>query len=424
MEGIKSLNLIIGVSGLAISVLGLVQAITGRSMQKKTQQYFIAFFILLTAYAGFNLADQLGDAVNGMKVPLFFESAISSLLTLLLTRFLLDQSGCADWRRTPAFRAAAGLELLYLAILVYTQFSTTIYYFDADGVYYRGEYYPVLLIPPICIMLVNLFLLWDRGKWLSIRERKAFAVYIIIPMVCMLWQMQFYGVYVIVLGTAISAMAMFVNIQNDQTEKYIEKERENDRLRTDIMLSQIKPHFLYNTLGAIQELCDSDPKAAGVAIVRFTRYLQGNMMSLTESGVIAFEKELQHTKAYLDLEQMRFEDKLIVHYDITCTDFSLPTLTLQPIVENAVRHGARGKKKGAGTVSLATREYPDRFEVTVTDDGPGFDPNAPATANDGHAHIGISNVRGRLRDICGGDLWIESELGKGTRVTLILPKKG
>lgn len=225
------------------------------------------------------------------------------------------------------------------------------------------------------------------------------------------------------IGYVSSALAMYGLILSDQIEQSLSQQRENARLQTEIMLSQIQPHFLYNTLGAIQELCDSDPKTAGAATAKFSRYLQGNMMSLAESGAIAFEVELKHTKAYLELEQLRFMDKLIVRYEITCTDFELPTLTLQPIAENAVRHGARGKKKGAGTVILATREYPDRWEITVTDDGPGFDQEAPTLRNDGRAHIGIQNVRERLRSISGGDLRIESEIGKGTKATIILPKK-
>lgn len=190
--------------------------------------------------------------------------------------------------------------------------------------------------------------------------------------------------------------------------------------RVQIMLSQIQPHFLYNTLGAIREMYD-DPEAKE-AVGKFARYLQGNMDAITEAGTIDFAAELEHTRAYLELEQLRFEDALQVVYDITCTDFRMPTLTLQPIVENAVRHGARGAEKDTGTVTIATREYPDRYEITVTDDGPGFHPDHPVPKEDGRAHIGILNVRERLKDVCGGELHIESELGKGTKAVIILPK--
>ena len=83
----------------------------------------------------------------------------------------------------------------------------------------------------------------------------------------------------------------------------------------------------------------------------------------------------------------------------------------------------RGKRKSVGTVRIATREYPDRYEITVADDGPGFDPNAPVMADDGREHIGIGNVRKRLEQISGGALRIHSELGKGTVVTIDIPKK-
>ena len=120
---------------------------------------------------------------------------------------------------------------------------------------------------------------------------------------------------------------------------------------------------------------------------------------------------------------MRFEDALRVRYDIACTDFRIPTLTLQPLAENAVRHGVRGSKKAAGTVTIATREYGDRYEVTITDDGLGFDPDAPP-ANDGRSHVGIPNVRERLRRVCGGELRIESVPGQGTTATIFLHKEG
>lgn len=194
------------------------------------------------------------------------------------------------------------------------------------------------------------------------------------------------------------------------------------RGRMQIMLSQIQPHFLYNTLSAIQYLCEHDPKAAGDTTAKFSRYLQGSMSALKDDGEIPFLQELEHTRIYLDIEQIRYEDALKVEYDIACTDFRLPTLTLQPIVENAVRHGVRGKK-GTGTVTIATREYPDHFEIIVSDDGPGFDPEKPMLADDGREHIGIANVRERLTKLCGGTLRIHSEPDKGTLVTIEIPKK-
>ena len=200
------------------------------------------------------------------------------------------------------------------------------------------------------------------------------------------------------------------------------REHEDDlkaNQRMQIMLTQIKPHFLYNALGTIEALCDSDPRGAKQATVKFSQYLRGNMDSLSREGMIPFEQELQYTMLYLDLEKLRFEDALQIEYDISCREFFLPTLTLELIAENAVRHGIRMKPNGRGTILIATKEYEDRYEVRVKDDGSGFDPGA---ISEDDSHVGLRNVQDRLRSVCGGGLKIESAPGSGTVVRLILPK--
>ena len=191
--------------------------------------------------------------------------------------------------------------------------------------------------------------------------------------------------------------------------------------RAQIMLTQIRPHFLYNSLTVIQDLCRTNPEQAENATIQFARYLRGNMDALQTNSPIPFTDELEHTKEYLTLEQMRFEDKLTVRYDIQCETFSLPPLTLEPIAENAVRHGVRGNRDGKGEVAVATREHPGYYEITVTDTGPGFDPEQPPKDQD-RSHIGLRNVRERLAQMCGGTLNISSEPGKGTCVTIMIPK--
>ncbi len=227
MGELSEVNLIIGVAGLVLCVLGFVQAISSRSLEKQTRWYFILFFSLLVAYVAANLIGQFASGGGIRKISLFFESAFSSVLTLLLTAFLLERSEETGWRHNRAFQVAAGLESLYIALLAYTQFSTLIYYYDAQGLYHRGPYYPLLLVPPVGIMVVNLVVLWNRRSRLSPRERRAFAVYILAPLVCMVLQMLFFGLFVIVLGSSVAAMVMFLYIQNDQTEKYYAQQAEN-----------------------------------------------------------------------------------------------------------------------------------------------------------------------------------------------------
>ena len=420
-DTIGMMNLAISAAGLSIGVLGLAQAIAARAMERRTRRYFIAFFALLVAYVAANFAAQWTYNILFQKMALFLESALSSVLMLLLMGFMLESSGEKNWRRSLAFRAAVGLWFVYFALLVYTQFSTAIYYYDARGEYHRGEYYPVLLAPPILIMLLNLLTLWRRRNRLCLKELMAITVYIVLPMLTMVIQAFFFGLYVIVLGSSAAAMVMFLYIQSEQTERYVKKETENASLQTELMLSQIQPHFLYNALAVIRDLCRADPELAEEATVKFSKYLRGNMDSLRSKKTVPFARELEHTRGYLEIEQLRFEDKLAVVYDVQCTDFQLPTLTLQPIVENAVRHGVRKNDDGRGTVTIATREYPGCYEITVTDDGPGFDPEKPRKDTK-RAHVGIQNVRERIKNISGGTLEIQSIPGEGTSATIALPK--
>ena len=192
--------------------------------------------------------------------------------------------------------------------------------------------------------------------------------------------------------------------------------------RAQLMLSQIKPHFLYNVLNMIEELCDTSPQTAREATGLFAQYLRKNMNSIDQTGAIPFRNELDHTRLYVQIEQLRFEDALSVRYDIGCTDFSIPALTLEPLVENAIRHGVRRNAGGRGTVVIATRETPECFEVRVTDDGPGFDP--ATLPEDEKSHVGLRNVRERLAQVCGGTIAIESAPGRGTTATILLPKGG
>ena len=195
------------------------------------------------------------------------------------------------------------------------------------------------------------------------------------------------------------------------------QEREQTELKTALMLSQIQPHFLYNALTAIRVLCRTDPRRAEEAITHFSSYLRTNMDSLQGGRLIPFQKELEHTKTYLMIEQMRFGDDLRVCYDIPYSSFSLPALTLQPLVENAVRHGVCQKEEG-GTVTIRTRQVGDAVHLSVSDDGPGFDPGV--RPNDGRLHVGLDNVRSRLETLADGELFIDSRPGQGTTVTVIL----
>ena len=197
----------------------------------------------------------------------------------------------------------------------------------------------------------------------------------------------------------------------------LEKELEDSRIA--IMLSQIKPHFLYNVLNTIYHLYRKEPETAQDAVSSFAEYLRCNMLSIEKSEPIPFAEEYQHIQTYLSLEQIRFRGKLDVIYDVEVTDFKLPPLTVEPLVENAVKHGVT-KKRGGGSVTVSTRRTDECVLVTVADTGDGFDPNT--YMEDGKPHVGIRNVSDRLRNMVGGSLSITSS-ENGTVAVVTIPTK-
>ena len=223
---------------------------------------------------------------------------------------------------------------------------------------------------------------------------------------------------------SIAAQIYFLIVEtiryNKDIAKYQKMQHELLQMRVSIMVSQIQPHFLYNSLTSIAQLCEKNPSLAKKATIEFADYMRHNMNSLKDEKPVPFESELNHLKTYLSLEKMRFGDELNIVYDIKTTNFKIPSLALQPLVENAVKHGV-GMKEDGGTVTIATNENENNFEIIVSDDGVGFDVSVPK--NDGRAHVGMENVKNRLKTMCDATIETESTIGKGTVVKIFIPKE-
>ena len=205
-----------------------------------------------------------------------------------------------------------------------------------------------------------------------------------------------------------------------QAKKAAELQKELSDINMTLMLSQIQPHFLYNALNTIKYLTKKDPKAAETAIVKFSSYLRANMDSLTEKEPIPFKKEMEHVQNYIHIESLRFGDRLKVEYDIECDDFLILPLTIQPIAENAIKHGINQRVDG-GTLKISTKESEKEIFIFIEDDGVGFDVNEQN--NDGRSHIGIKNIKNRLKEMLNAQVEFDSTIGVGTKVTITIPKE-
>lgn len=203
------------------------------------------------------------------------------------------------------------------------------------------------------------------------------------------------------------------NVKNQKLEI------ELDNSHTALMLSQIKPHFIYNVLGTIREFCEEEPKKAAELVQKFSMYLRGNFTEMDNQTPVSVAKEIEHVKHYVDIEMIRFPD-MMVEYDIQNDEFLVPALTIQPLVENAIKHGLMGLET-AGKVKVSSYETDKYYEVCVQDDGVGFD---ESVFYDGKKHIGIANIRRRIEAMCGGNLTIDSVKGQGTTAIIRIPKEG
>ncbi len=229
--------------------------------------------------------------------------------------------------------------------------------------------------------------------------------------------------YVVLIYGIFSGVNMLREIFRRNDEVVQEKLKIADQ-KGAFMLSQMQPHFIYNTMNTIYSLCDLNIEDAKTAIHDFAGYLRHNLGTMESMAPVPFETELNHTKFYLSIEKMRFGDELNIVYDILEDDFDLPPITLQPIVENAVRHGIRNKI-GVGTVTIRTYLQGDSYIILVEDDGVGFDTSILNEQNpdDESTHIAIRNVTLRVKQICDGTVEIFSKPGEGTQVRIIIPAK-
>ena len=189
------------------------------------------------------------------------------------------------------------------------------------------------------------------------------------------------------------------------------------RLKT--LEAELHPHFLFNTLHAISTLVHTDPEAADRMISRLSDLLR---LTFDRSGAagVALKEELEFLQKYLEIEQIRFQDRLAVKFDIDpeTLDTDVPRLILQPLVENAIKHGI-GPRAGQGLVQISTKKRPDGTWIEVRDNGVGLSRNARARFTNG---VGLSNTRARLECLYGSQHRLDFAEGNGgLSVQMLIP---
>ena len=383
-----------------------------------------------------------GSFGRGMVyVSNFLVFAFSDIVLMLYHAYVCECLFGSNPQQAPKRHVKMGYAVgaIGVGLVILSQFTGLYYTIDTQNFYHRSPAAFISFLIPAVGMLIDALLLIRYKQNIGHELYVAMLSYIALPLAAVAVQTFYYGVSLINISISISMILMFLETLIAQSRKAAQQElrlaqierqlAEKDRAlaktereltdsRITSMLSQIRNHFIFNVLGTISSYCKTDPQKADEALIKFSRYLRRNMRYLEIKDNVLFTTEVAQIEDYVALEQMRFGDLVKFGEDLEVTDFLLPPLTVQPLVENAIKHGLTmpGKK---GTVCLSTRREPTAICIAVVDDGVGFDTEKLDEENS----IGIRNIRQRLHYMSNATLTIESTPGQGTRAVIRIPVK-
>ena len=419
MENSYIFNATVCIIGILIFIVHIISIILKKN-KRKDEMCLLNFFIFTILHFSIYLAFtfiRMSYSSNGFIIAFYTSFYImNNIELLLLFRYM------KNYTELPS-KIGKTLNIINLSsftifcILDIINIFTGIFFTAENGVYLRSN---TMIISQgyQFIMFTAIFVTAVASKKLSPREKIAFALYCVLPFIAIILQNAFKG-YAIAYASiivAIEVLFVFIGVEKN-FQISMQKEKIKDA-QINIMLSQIQPHFVYNSLSAISTLITINPEKAQEALDNFTEYLRRNLSSLTDVKLIPFEDELKHIETYISLEKLRFDDRINVIYDLKTTDFNVPVLSIQPIVENAIKHGILKKVEG-GTLKISTYEAEDSYVIVIEDNGVGFNNDDVKKEEN---HYGIDNIEYRIKNMCNGSLDIKSVINKGTIVTITLKK--
>ena len=408
-------NIAIGFFGIAVSIVGIMTSIIASRINNYVKRYFIVIFFMLLLYVFCNLWGIVlrGKIGAGYRMAIYLanfgEFFFSAILSYVASRYLIDLSIDDPGLKNRLVITTSILIILHTILLVISQFTGLFYRINELNVYVRSPLYPLSYLFPGIILIIDTVVLLKRRNVLSTKQKVAFWVFLVFPIIAIILQILIYGVYFIVMATSFAGIAMFVLIVVDQTERYFSSQMENAEIRSALLLGQISPHFIFNSLMSIQDLCYSKPEEAADSIGHFASYLRHNIEDLTAKKMVSFERELDFIKEYIKVEKTDPDRDFDVEYDLKVTDFSIPTLTIQPVVENAVNYGALTCRNIRGKVVIYTYLEGNDIVIRVWNNKEGR--RSTTEGQKKHRGIAIENISDRLKYYCNGtfELNVEEE---------------
>ena len=407
----------IDILGILIVTIFSIFIYIHKNQKYETSKIFLVFLVLVS---GSLLSDMIGYMFLGssdkmwlIKITYIINYVFSSLLLYTFLLYILSYLKKNTVNKFVFYFSL--IVLLIQIVLILVNIFVPIYFEIENGIYsISATHYICDIVYYYFSAMCLLFSLFASG--LKKRVRILLLIYLAILIASSIISKAIPDFSLRSMALIVCIVIMFNGAFMERGDIIQQQRVDIQNAQIELMLSQIKPHFIYNALTAIQ-MIDGNPQKTKDAIGNFARYLRTNLTNFNERGINTFKQELDIVKTYLKIEKLRFGDELKTEFNIDTENFSLPNMCLQVIVENAVKHGI-SRKRGGGTLKISTNEDDENIYVVVEDDGVGFDTSVEFDKT----HVGIRNIRNRLSFIVKGTLDIQSKIGSGTKVTITIPK--
>lgn len=420
MDNKNAFNITVCIIGIAILLIHIIDLVFKK--KKRTDEMNLLWFFIFTAthFAGYliftivRLHYHTNELIMTSYTILYI---MNNVEMMLLFTYGINYCNLTKKARKIAWVINVSVFVIFVIMDIVNLF-VPLFFYAEGGVYIRTDWMIISqgyqFIGFLIVFIIAVF-----NKKMKVVEKIGFGIYCLLPLAAIILQNHFQGYAIAYLSIVISIEVLFVFVNLKKNMHIAEEEQRVKDAEVKIMMSQIQPHFIYNALASITTLIKIDPDKAEQSLEAFTDYLRMNLSSLSDVSLIPFESELKHIQTYLELEKMRFDDRLNVVYDIKTKDFLVPPLAIQPLVENAVKHGVMQHVEG-GVIKISTYEDDLAHYVCIEDNGVGFDVHDIEL--DDPKHVGLKNVKYRISTMTNGELQINSVVGKGTTVTVIFNK--
>jgi sensor histidine kinase YesM len=417
---IHGVNMIIAFAGFLLSFYGVLQIIIVARFEPEARRVAIWVFVCLSmlclaSAVAMVFRGKPGNGVHSiMVVANYGEFVLTAMLIDAIARVIrayIDRTEQSE----RVFRLIRTTMVFQVILITVNLFTGDIYAVGSNNVGFRNDLYVLAYVLPTLMIALCFVFRVTRKRELTRNQIIVFDLCFMLLILAEFLQLKVHGFNLTLLTAIVCTTLFYILLLEEQRRRYEEQIRQTTLINERLISGQLEPHFINNTLVMIRTLCEPGSDAYR-AISNLSEFVGGSLKALKSTEPIPVEYELMIVERYLDIQNQRFENSIEVLWDIEDEDFNIPAFSIQLAVENAIKHGIRMRPDGRGTLDIRTYETLTSHVARIENDGVGFD---PATVRDG---TGLSSLRLRVEQLCGGSVDIDSAPDSNTVVTIRIPK--